>query len=83
MSNQNNPSRKKSKTSSFGVSKRESHNASQFFNSKLFQALPRLRKIEYIDNSRLIPANIIDNILLGDSKRINQLQDHSLYFYTI
>ena len=37
MANQNNPSRKKSKTSSFGVSKRESHDASQFYNSKLYQ----------------------------------------------
>ncbi len=72
MANQNNPSRKKSKTSSFGVSKRESHDASQFYNSKLYQTLPKLREIVYVDNSNLIPEDIIDTILLGDNKRMNQ-----------
>ncbi len=79
MANQNNPSHKKSKTSSFGVSKRESHDASQFYNSKLYQTLPKPRKTLYIDNSRLIPEDIIDNILLGDSKRMYQLQDSSVH----
>jgi len=83
MANQNNPSRKKSKTSSFGVSKRESHDASQFYNSKLYQTLPKPRKTAYIDNFSLIPEEIIDHILLGDSKRMNQLPDISVYFYTI
>ncbi len=71
MANQNNPSTKKSKTSSFGVSKRESHDASQFYNSKLYQTLPEPREIAYIDYSNLIPEDIIDTILLGDSKRMN------------
>ena len=44
MANQNNPSRKKSKTSSFGVSKRESHDASQFYNSKLYKTLQNFTK---------------------------------------
>ena len=79
MANQNNRSHKKSKTSSFGVSKRESHDASQFYNSKLYQTLPKLRKTAYIDNSTLIPEDIIDHILLGDSKRMNQLPDKSVH----
>lgn len=79
MANQNNPSRKKSKTSSFGVSKRESHDASQFYNSKLYQTLPKLREIVYVDNSNLIPVDILDTILLGDSKRMNQLPDNSVH----
>jgi len=83
MPNQNNPSHKKSKTSSFGVSKRESHDASQFYNSKLYQNLPRPRKTAYIDNSKLIPTNIIDHILLGDSKRMNQLPDNSVHLMII
>ena len=44
MAKQNNSSQKKSKTSSFGASKRESHDASQFYNSKLYQTLPKPRK---------------------------------------
>jgi len=79
MANQNNPLRKKSKTSSFGVSKRESHDASPFYNSKLFQSIPRPRKIAYVDNSSLIPEDVIDHILLGDSKRMNQLPDNSVH----
>ena len=79
MPNQNNPSHKKSKTSSYGVSKRESHDASQFYNSKLYQTLPKPRKVVYIDNSRLIPEDIIDHILLGDSRRMNQLLDNSVH----
>ena len=79
MAKQNNPSRKKSKTSSFGVSKRESHDASQFYNSKLYQTLPKPRKAEYVDNSILISEDIIDHILLGDSKRMNQLPDNSVH----
>jgi len=79
MPNQNNSSQKKSKTSSFGVSKRESHDASQFYNSKLYQTLPKPRKTLYVDNSRLIPVDIIDQIILGDSKRMNQLPDNSVH----
>ncbi len=83
MTNQNNPSHKKSKTSSFGTSKRESHDASQFYNSKLYQSLPKPREIVYVDKSSFIPSDILDTILLGDSKRMNQLPDNSLYFYSI
>ena len=83
MDKQNNSSQKKSKTSSFGVSKRESHDASQFYNSKLYQTLPKPRKTTYFDNSRLIPADVIDSILLGDNKRMSQLPERSLNFYTI
>jgi len=83
MANQNNPSRKKSKTSSFGVSKRESHDASQFYNSKLYQTLPKPREMVNVDKSSLIPIDILDAILLGDSKRMNQLPDKLLYFYAI
>ncbi|MHA1239273.1 MAG: DNA-methyltransferase [Promethearchaeota archaeon] len=79
MAKQNNPSQKKSKTSSFGVSKRESHDSSQFYNSKLYQTLPKPQETLYIDNSRLIPEEIIDHILLGDSKKMNQLPDNSVH----
>jgi len=83
MAKQNNSSQKKSKTSSFGASKRESHDASQFNNSKLYKNLPKPRKTAYFDNTRFIPADVIDSILLGDSKRMSQLPDRSLNFYTI
>ena len=79
MPNQNNTPQKKSKTSSFGVSKRESHDSSQFYNSKLYHNLPKPRKVAYIDNSSHIPKDVIDQILLGDSRRMNQLPDKSVH----
>ncbi len=60
MPNQNNPSRKKSKTSSFGVSKRESHDASHFYNSKLYQTLPKPKKLLTL----IIPTLYLKKLLI-------------------
>ena len=79
MVNENNSSQKGSKTSSFGVSKRESHDSSQFYNSKLYQNLPRPQKVKYVDNSKSIPSNILDNIIQGDSRKMNLLPDNSVH----
>ncbi len=70
---------KGSKTSSFGVSKRESHDSSKFYNSKLYKSLGRPQKVEYIDNSREIPGNIIDTIICGDSRSMKGIPDNSIH----
>lgn len=79
MANENNSSQKGSKTSSFGVSKRESHDSSQFYNSKLYQNFPKPRKVKYIDKSKSIPSNVLDHIIQGDSKKMNLLPDNSVH----
>lgn len=77
MAHQNNPSRKKSKTSPFGVSKRESHDSSQFYNSKLYQTLPKPREIEYREN--IIPLKNIDKIFCKTSENMEEIPNESIH----
>ena len=79
MGNKNEPSNKGSKTSSFGVSKRECHDSSQFYSSNLYKDVIKLKKVKYIDNSKLIPPNKLDHIILGDSRNMDFLPDNSVH----
>ena len=79
MQNEKGSSRKSTKTSSFGVSKRESHDSSLFYESKLYKNLTKPQDIEYIDNSVKIPKNVLDRIILGDSTRMDAIPDNSVH----
>jgi site-specific DNA-methyltransferase (adenine-specific) len=79
MGNKNEPSNKGSKTSSFGVSKRECHDSSQFYSSNLYKDVIKPKKVKYIDNSKLIPPNKLDRITLGDSRNMDFLPDNSVH----
>ncbi|MHA1344034.1 MAG: DNA-methyltransferase [Promethearchaeota archaeon] len=68
-----------SKTSSFGVSKRENHDSSQFYSSKLYENIPKPKKVRYIDNSKKILPNVLDHIILGDSRKMDLIQDNSIH----
>lgn len=73
-------SSKSTETSSFGVSKRESHDSTRFYNSKLYKDLPQLKKkVEYLDNSKKIPEEILDHIILGDSQNMEGVPDNSIH----
>ena len=73
-------SRKTTKTSSFGVSKRESHDSSQFYDSNLFKGLPKLQDVEHVDNSKNIPSNVLDHVVLGNSRKMDKVPDNSTHF---
>ena len=79
MGNKNELSKKGSKTSSFGVSKRECHDSTKFYNSNLYKDIIKPRKVEYIDNSNLIPLNVLDSIILGDSRKMDLIPDCSVH----
>ncbi|MHA1270053.1 MAG: DNA-methyltransferase [Candidatus Helarchaeota archaeon] len=79
MVNKKKSSKKRTKTSSFGVSKREGHNSSKFYESKLYDDLNKGKKIKYIDNSNLIPSNILDKIILGDSRKMDLIPDNAIH----
>ncbi|MFX0187554.1 MAG: DNA-methyltransferase [Candidatus Hodarchaeota archaeon] len=79
MGNKNEPSDKGSKTSSFGVSKRECHDSSQFYSSNLYKDVIRPKKVKYIDNSKFIPPNKLDSIILGDSRNMDFIPDNSIH----
>jgi site-specific DNA-methyltransferase (adenine-specific) len=74
-----NHKQKGTKTSSFGTTKREGHDSSQFYNSELYKHLPKPQKVEYIDNSKQIPLNILDHIILGDSRKMDFIPDSSIH----
>lgn len=79
MSNMKKTNHKKSKTSSFGVSKRESHDSSPFYNSNLFNGINKPKSIKYFENSDRIPSDVIDHIILGDSRDMGVIPDNSIH----
>ena len=78
MVNKKETPKKGTKTSSFGVSKRESHDSSLFYNSNLYKGLNKLQKVKYIDNSDKIPEKALDHIFQGDSRKLDLLPDNSV-----
>ncbi len=79
MVNEKESFRKATKTSSFGVSKRESHDSSQFYDSNLFKGLPKLQDVDYVDNSKNIPSNVLDHVVLGNSRKMDKIPDNSTH----
>ena len=79
MVNKKKSSRKSSKTSSFGVTKRESHDSSHFYNSNVYCGLIKPRTADYIDNSKKIPSKVLDHIILGDSRDLDIIPDNSIH----
>ncbi|MHA1727980.1 MAG: DNA-methyltransferase [Promethearchaeota archaeon] len=75
--------KKKTRTSAFGVSKRESHDSSRFYDSDLYKNLKKPQKpqnVEFIDNSmKLSPNDVLDNIILGDSRNMELIPDCSVH----
>jgi len=70
---------KRTKTSSFGSSKRENHDSSQFYNSELYKNLPRPKQVKYLDNSNKISKDILNSIILGDSCHMDNIPDDSVH----
>jgi len=69
--------RKGSKTSSFGVSKRESHDSTAFYNSKLYQNAK-------IDEARTevespVPSEVLDRVFCQDSRKMENVPDSSVH----
>ncbi len=50
MKNSGTIQRKSTKSSSFGSPGRISHDSSPFYNSKLYEELPKEQRVEYIEN---------------------------------
>ncbi|MGD2250514.1 MAG: site-specific DNA-methyltransferase [Candidatus Methanofastidiosia archaeon] len=68
--------KKGTKTSTFGVSKRESHDSSLFYNSKLYENFDIDEDKKEIENK--IPSHILDKIHLKDSREMN-IPDSSIH----
>lgn len=68
---------KRTTTSSFGVSKRESHNSSSFYNSRLYEGFTIDETLDEFENP--IPQETLDRILCQDSRRMGEIPDSSVH----
>lgn len=67
----------RTKTSKFGVSKREGHDSTSFYSSKLYQREDRRENYKEIENS--LPSEILDKILCQDARRMDKIPDSSIH----
>ncbi|MDL1971078.1 MAG: site-specific DNA-methyltransferase [Candidatus Desulfofervidaceae bacterium] len=70
-------SKKGTKTSSFGVPGRINHNSTAFYASRLYQDLPKEKKVKYVENP--IPPECLNRIFCKSSERMEELPDNSVH----
>jgi len=68
--------RKGTKTSSFGTSKRENHDSSKFYSSKLYKNNAAEQTLESIENSA---GKLVDKVICQDSRNLKQIPDSSVH----
>ncbi|MDZ7318824.1 MAG: site-specific DNA-methyltransferase [candidate division KSB1 bacterium] len=69
--------RKGTQTSSFGSPGRISHDATIFYNSKLYEGQPKEQKSEFIE--QCIPAHLLDQIFCRTAEEMVELPDNSVH----
>ncbi len=65
------------KTSSFGSPGRINHDSTRFYASKLYEGLPKGKKIKYMENP--IPSQSLDRIFRKSSENMDELPDNSVH----
>ncbi|BAF58937.1 MAG: site-specific DNA-methyltransferase [Pelotomaculum sp.] len=65
------------KTSSFGTPGRVNHDSSPFYNSMLYEGLPKEKKMPYVENQ--VPEKFLDNILCKTCENMEELPDSSVH----
>lgn len=71
--------KEKTKTSSFGVSKREGHDATQFYTSNLYKDIAIDENQEIIDNSDRLDVSLFDKVLDYTLEQIKSIPDYSIH----
>ena len=69
--------RKSTKTSNFGVSRREGHDASVFYSQKLYASHHVKKKMPYVEN--IVDDRFVNTIHLHDSRNMDFLPDNCLH----
>lgn len=72
--------RKKTKTSSFGTSKREGHDATQFYSSNLYNGLEINEDQEIIDQSNQLDVTFFKDPIPFSMQSLKKIPDNSLHF---
>jgi DNA modification methylase len=68
---------KRTKTSKFGVSKREGHDSTTFYSGKLYQGLKINEDQPEVENT--VPKGVLDHILCQDSRKMANIPDYSVH----
>jgi site-specific DNA-methyltransferase (adenine-specific) len=69
--------KKRTKTSTFGSAGREGHDSTMFYTSRLYEGLPREKKVKYVENR--IPEEFLNKILNKTSEDMQELPDNSIH----
>ena len=77
MDYQKNKRKRSTRTSSFGSPGRINHDSSKFYNSRLYEGLPKEERVEYIENA--IPPEVINKIFCKTSEKMDELPDNSIH----
>ncbi len=70
---------KSTRTSDFGSSKRESHDSSYFYNSRMYGQVKAVRTDASDGIENTIPSKILNTTILGDSRNLSGIPDKSLH----
>jgi len=69
--------RKGTRTSKFGVSKRENHDSTPFYSSRMYQTFQIDESLPEIENP--LPLEVLDKVLLQDSRKMGNIPDSSVH----
>lgn len=72
-----NSKRNGTQTSSFGVSKRENHDSSKFYNSKLYKGVNANKQVNYVENK--IDEKFLNRNFCKSSEKMEELPDSSVH----
>lgn len=65
------------KTSDFGAPKRENHDSTKFYTSQLYVNPASTKSSDDLEN--VIPKNLINKVILGDSRNLYKIPDLSIH----
>jgi hypothetical protein len=68
---------KKSKTSAFGSPGRSNHDASEFYEARLYANQPQEKKVRYTENR--VPDEVVNTIIQHSSEQMKELPAGSIH----
>ena len=71
-----NPSKKRTQSSSFGVSNREGHDSSKYYNSRLYENVP---KESDVGLPQAFPENLKNQLICQDARNMSQIPSNSVH----
>ena len=70
------PSKNRTQSSSFGVSNREGHDSSKYYNSRLYENLP---KESDVGLPQVFPENLKNQLICQDARNMSQIPSNSVH----